>query len=177
MHETSSAASLVGTYNTNTTGAVGWGEIRAPDSYDHTPGLITSCTVIEGSCNTWLGLWIKHDIEETQLCGLSRDQVCSWYSGVGVTPNGTLDAWGVWAEEDGHAQNITHHVPPGHSSSHGHTMDGGACFDVFEPSGFLHTCTYEKRGGSGTGLQAHEASHACDGYRNTHPNQGGGDCS
>lgn len=141
-------------------GVLGVGEI-AQASGDHIPRLSSAetCFTWDSSpnCEEGTGLWLRHDIGEVRSCGPGRDQVCSWYSGTGTPGVNQVDAWGVSVEEVGHVRNISHHIPPNHSTSHGHAMDGGLCFD--DPA----SCTMDNRL-----LTFHEREHACLPYRLEH---------
>lgn len=95
-------------------------------------------------------LWLRHDIEEITCSG---GNPCQWYTGTGTPGQGSVDAWSVWMEELGHAQNITHHVPAGHENHRfDHTM-----------SGVTTDGNIDKRT-----LNGHEIFHACDPYRRQH---------
>lgn len=124
---------------------LGTGRPAREDGNDHIPQMQGAAG--EGDGTT--GLWLRHDIGELICQGTTA---CSWYTGTGTPGGAQLDAWGVWMEELGHAQNITHHLPPGHSSAHDHTMSGSTT-----PG------TTDKRN-----LTSHEADHACDPYELTH---------
>lgn len=101
-------------------------------------------------------LWLRHNIQEaTGVCNVSGTECKSgrtWYTGTGTPGANQVYAWGVWAHELGHVQNISHNVVEGHNDkTHGcdHTMS-----------------TYS--GCAGTALMlpvdGHQIPHACNGY-------------
>lgn len=95
-------------------------------------------------------LWLRHDIWEITC---PDGDPCEWYTGTGTPPQGAFDAWSVWMEELGHAQNITHHWPAGHGDHRfDHTM-----------SGIVTDGNIDKRNPND-----HETWHACDPYRRQH---------
>lgn len=95
-------------------------------------------------------LWLRHDVDEVTCTG---GNPCTWYTGTGTPAQGAIDAWSVWMEELGHAQNITHHVPAGHDTHRvDHTMSGATTDG-----------NIDKRN-----LNDHEIWHACDPYRREH---------
>ena len=124
---------------------IGKGTPAQENSSDHIPKAQGAAGAGDGTT----GLWLRHGIWELNCSGSTA---CSWYTGTGTPGAAQLDAWGQWMEELGHIQNITHHLPPGHSSSHDHTMSGGTT-----PG------TTNKRN-----ITIHEADHACDPYELTH---------
>lgn len=90
---------------------LGKGRIAQEDSADHIPRVIE--------------LWVRHDVEEIDCGPEAGFQPCSWYNGLGLPGQYQIDEWSVWQEELGHAQNISHHVVPGHEfHAHAHTMSG-----------------------------------------------------
>lgn len=123
---------------------LGAGQPAQENGSDHIPQMQGAAGWGDGTT----GLWLRHDIDEI-TCPSGAD--CSWYTGTGTPGGDQVDAWGVWMEELGHAQNITHHLPPGHSSLHDHTMLGTTAG------------TTNKRN-----ITSHEANHACDPYELTH---------
>lgn len=72
-------------------GTLGIGRIAQEDSNHHIPRV--------------LALWLRHDIGELSCSG----NPCSWYTGTGTPGSRQFDAWSVWQEETGHAQNISHY--------------------------------------------------------------------
>lgn len=90
------------------------------------------------------GLWLRHDIWE-RTC---NEQPCAWYVGTGTPPRNEIDAWSVWEEELGHAQNMNHTS----QTNCGYTMSG---------------CTNAGTIGKRT-LTDHLKWHACDPYRRLH---------
>lgn len=111
-------------------GALGVGVIPQEDAADH--------------YYVVLRLALRHNITDLGV---------TWYTGT-ATPGGTqVDAWEVWAEELGHVQNVSHHIPPGHEyHSHQHTMSGSST-----------VASVTKRS-----VTPHEATHACLPYRRVH---------
>lgn len=99
-------------------------------------------------------LVLRSDVQEID-CDWNQagSQSCPWYHGTGTPSASQYDSWGVWQEELGHAQNISHHIPPGHDdSTHDHTMSG-----------------HETPGQTGKRQpQAHENEHACRAYEVVH---------
>ncbi len=162
VHYSTRYQNHVSMFNSNEPGWLAEGRIRDSNGSDHIGGLQPSCSKVEGSCDDWAGVWLREDIWEVFACGASFSSQCSWYTGGAVPGSTQVDAWGVWVEELGHAQNISHHLPPGHNALHGHAMS---------PPGFcaatLDVCSYDKRKGSNP-LTSHERWHACDPYRQTH---------
>lgn len=162
VHVNSGAPNHVGTVNMTLAGAAGFGRILQEDGNNHTPRIEALCQFVEDDpCDIQLGLWLRHDIWENSVCGAAFNQTCSWYTGTGTGGATTVDAWGIWVEEIGHIQNISHHIPPSHSTAHGHAMDGGNC------TGTVDDCSRDKRSRA---LTSHEKTHACEGYRATHNN-------
>ncbi len=86
-----------------------------------------------------LKLWLRHDIEETGF---------AWYTGTGTPSSSQMDAWSVWQEETGHAQNMDH-------------WNVSDC--TFTMSGCTDPGTTGKRQ-----LTNHTKFHACDPYRRVH---------
>lgn len=118
---------------------LGMGRIDQEDIEDHLPRVIE--------------LWVRHDVEELDCGPEAGFQACSWYTGTGLPGALQVDEWSVWQEELGHAQNISHHVVPGHEAhTHQHTMSGGT-----EPG------TITKRD-----VLIHENEHACYAYEIVH---------
>lgn len=124
----------------DSTGLVlGKGRIAQENSQDHIPKMIE--------------LWIRHDVEEIDCSAAEGFQACSWYTLTGTPTATQVDEWSVWQEETGHAQNLSHHTPPGHEShTHYHTMAGGT-----QPG------TTTKRSPT-----PHENEHACYAYELVH---------
>lgn len=123
--------------------AIGRGRIAQEDVDSHIPRVIE--------------LWVRHDIEELDCGEEGGFQPCSWYNGTGTPGTLKLDEWGVWQEELGHAQNISHHEVIGHLAhdlDHAHTM-----------TGYTLPGDTTKR----FPLQ-HENQHACYGYQVSHNN-------
>lgn len=118
---------------------LGRGRIAQEDIEDHLPRVIE--------------LWVRHDVEELDCGAAAGFQACSWYNGEGSPGALQIDEWGVWQEELGHAQNVSHHVLAGHEAhGHEHTMSGTA------------------EAGSITKREpwTHENEHACYGYEIAH---------
>jgi hypothetical protein len=110
-------------------GTLGVGRVAQEDANHHIPRMIA--------------LWLRHDIGELSCSG----DPCSWYTGTGDPGNKKIDAWSVWQEETGHAQNISHH-----GTSCTQTMSGSTCAG-----------NTDKRS-----LSDHNKFHACDPYRRVH---------
>lgn len=131
-HKNSSAGTHVDMQNSSGP-RLGRGLVAQDDSNAHIPRV--------------LELWLRHDIADLQL---PDGTDLSWYRGTGDVPNDQVDAWSAWAEEVGHAQNITHFTPSGADACHV-TMSGTTCVGE------------RKRSPS-----SHEIWHACVAYRRVH---------
>lgn len=101
---------------------LGRGLVAREDSNDHIPSVRQ--------------LWLRHDIWELGT---------QWYTGTGIPGGNQIDAWSVWQEELGHAQNVSHYGGSCSITMSGCTSRGDRAKRTFGDHLRNHLCTAYRR--------------------------------